>query len=177
MVGVRVSLKLEASWDFFSRRIERCPKQIVLIPFLEYQKCNFIERKKTKTNKKATRACLKVCRKSHESTWNYSTLTSYERRQVLFLHDREAIRRSSHSPVDNCALFIRHQEYISQVTSYKYRLCSHSLEQSRRQYSFFSRSAKPGCGFKQVHNNLATEVIVFLRCSYFYNYTENPNSQ
>ena len=31
MVGVRVSLKLEASWDFFPRRIEWCPKQIVLI--------------------------------------------------------------------------------------------------------------------------------------------------
>ena len=36
MVGVRVSLKLEASWDFFSSRIERLPKQIVLIHFLEY---------------------------------------------------------------------------------------------------------------------------------------------
>ena len=43
---------------------------------------------------------------------------SYERRQVLFLHDREAIRRSSHSPIDNCSLFIQHQEYKSQVTSY-----------------------------------------------------------
>ena len=36
MVGVRVRLKLEASWDFFSRRIEQRPKQIVLIHFLEY---------------------------------------------------------------------------------------------------------------------------------------------
>ena len=37
MVGVRVSLKLEAGWVFFSRRIERRPKkQIVLIHFLEY---------------------------------------------------------------------------------------------------------------------------------------------
>ena len=36
MVGVLVSLKLEASWDFFSRRIEQRPKQIVLIHFLEY---------------------------------------------------------------------------------------------------------------------------------------------
>ena len=79
-------------------------------------------------------------------------MTSYEKRLVLFLHDREAIRRSSHSPIDNCGLFIRHQEYKSQVTSYKYSLCSHSLEQSRRQYSFFSRSAKPACGFKQLHN-------------------------
>ena len=132
------------------KRIE--PKQIVLIHFLEYQKCNFIERKKTTTNKKATRACLKVCRKTRENKWNLSTLTSYERRQVLFLHDREAIRRSSQSPIYKCGLFIRHQEYKSQVTSQKYRLCSHSLEQSRRQYSFFSCSAKPACGFKQLHN-------------------------
>ena len=58
----------------------------------------------------------------------------------------------SHSPIDNCSLFIRHEEYKSQATSYKYRLCSHSLEQSRRQYSFFSRSAKPAGGFKQLHN-------------------------
>ena len=36
MVGVRVSLKLEASWDFFSRRIEQGPKQIFLIHLLEY---------------------------------------------------------------------------------------------------------------------------------------------
>ena len=36
MVGVRVSLKLEASWDSFSRTIERRPKQIVLTHFLEY---------------------------------------------------------------------------------------------------------------------------------------------
>ena len=36
MVGVRVSLKLEASWDFCSRRIEWRPKQIVLTHFLEY---------------------------------------------------------------------------------------------------------------------------------------------
>ena len=36
MVGVCVSLKLEASWDFFLRRIELHTKQIVLISFLEY---------------------------------------------------------------------------------------------------------------------------------------------
>ena len=36
MVGVRVNLKLEAGSEFFSRRIERHPKQIVLIHFLEY---------------------------------------------------------------------------------------------------------------------------------------------
>ena len=29
------------------------------------------------------------------------------------------IRQSCHSQIDNCGLFIRHQEYKSQVTSYK----------------------------------------------------------
>ena len=38
MVGVRFSLILEASWDFF---LEWRPKQIVLIHFLEYQKMQF----------------------------------------------------------------------------------------------------------------------------------------
>ena len=33
---VRVSLKLETSWEIFSRRVEWRPKQIVLIYFLEY---------------------------------------------------------------------------------------------------------------------------------------------
>ena len=37
--------------------------------------------------------------------------------------------------IDNCGLFIRHEEYKSQATSYKYRLRNHSPQQSRRQYS------------------------------------------
>ena len=36
MVGVRVSLKVEASWDFLSPRIEQRSKQIILIHFWEY---------------------------------------------------------------------------------------------------------------------------------------------
>ena len=55
----------------------------------------------------------------------------------------------SHSPVDNCSLFIQRKEYKSQGTSYKYRECSHSLQQSRRQYSFLFRSAKLAGGVKQ----------------------------
>ena len=86
----------------------------------------------------------------------------------------------SHSPIDNCSLFIRHEECKSQATNYKYRQCSHSLQQSGRQYSFFSRSAKPAGGFKQLHNKLcmsfwmAIEGIVFLHCSYFCNCSKNP---
>ena len=141
---------LELHYPMIQFLINMAPEANCFNSFLRILEMQF--HRKTKTNKKAWRACLKVCRKTHENTWSSSTLTSYERRQVLFLHDREAIRRSSHSPLDNCGLFIRHQEYKSQVTSYKYRLCSLSLEQSRRQYSFFSRSAKPACGFKQLHN-------------------------
>ena len=80
----------------------------------------------------------------------------------------------------NCSLFIRHKGYKSQATSYKYRPCSHSLQQSGRQYSF-SHSAKPSGGFKQLHNRcmsfwMATEEIVFLHCSYFCNCTKSHNS-
>ena len=98
MVGVLVGLKLEACWDFFSRRIEWRPKQIVLIHFLEYyRKCNFIGKKTNKqtnkqTNKKPTRACLKViCQvflavllcKILESRWVFKSVHRYN---VLIFH-------------------------------------------------------------------------------------------
>ena len=41
MVGVRVSLELEASWNSFSAKDRMAPKQIVLIHFLEYQQMQF----------------------------------------------------------------------------------------------------------------------------------------
>ena len=56
-------------------------------------------------------------------------------------------------------MFIRHEEYKSQATNYKYRLCSHSLQPSRRQYSVFSHSAKPAGGFKQLHNKLCSHSL------------------
>ena len=68
MVGVLVGLKLEASWDFFSRRIEWRPKQIVLIHFLEYyRKCNFIEKKNN--NNKQT---IKQTKNPQELVWKLS---------------------------------------------------------------------------------------------------------
>ena len=89
----------------------------------------------------------------------------------------------SHSPIVGCSLFIRHKEYKSQATSYKsYRLCSHSLQQSRRQYSFLS-SAKPAGGFKQLQNKLSMSfwmasegILVFLYFSFFCNCTRNPTA-
>ena len=83
MIGVRVSLKLEGSWDFFSRRIEWCPKQIVLIHFLEY-----------KTNKQNSHKSL--FESWSKNTWKYMKLKYLDqlrKRQVLFLNDREATRR------------------------------------------------------------------------------------
>ena len=57
----------------------------------------------------------------------------------------------------------------SQATSYKYRLCSHSLQQSMRHYSFFSRSAKPAGGFKQLHKRvLKGEVPVPFPSPFFF---------
>ena len=72
--------------------------------------------------------------------------------QLSLARQKHDVWTGPHSPIDNCGLFIWHEEYKSQLTSYKYRLCSYSLQQSRRQYSFFSRSAKSAGGFKQLHN-------------------------
>ena len=142
------------SWlRFFSAKDRTTPEANCFNSFLRILEMQFHRKKKDKNKQKSHKSLFERLSKN---TWKHMelkyTLTSYERRQVLFLHDREAIRRSSHSPIDNCGLFIHHQKYESQVTNYKYRLCSHSLEQSRRQYSFFSCSVKPACGFKQLHN-------------------------
>ena len=95
MVNVRVSLKLEGSWDFFSRRIERRPKQIVLIHFLEYYKCNFIERKKTKTKKKGHKSLFESLLKN---TWKYM--------ELKYLDQKE----------DKCCLFIIAKSFADWVS-------------------------------------------------------------
>ena len=56
MVGVRVSLKLETSWEFNFAKDRMAPKAN---RFLEYYKMQF-HREKKLANKKAARACLKV---------------------------------------------------------------------------------------------------------------------
>ena len=105
----------------------------------------------------------------------------------------------SHSPIDNCSMVAdnchsskRHKcvnfrlnfNYFElkmnklQVTlSYKCRLCSHSQQQSRRQYGFFSRSAKPGGGFKQLHNKLIwMSFWVSLHCFFFCDCKKNKKN-
>ena len=42
--------------------------------------------------------------------------------ELKYLDQLRKNRSVSHSPIDNRGLFIRQQEYKSQVTSYKYRL-------------------------------------------------------
>ena len=92
-----------------------------------------------------------------------------------FLLDREAIRQKITAA---CSSDIKN---ITSNQLYKYRLRSHSLQQSRRKYRFFSSSAKAADGLKQLHNNLcmsfrmATEGIVFLYCSCVCNCAKNPN--
>ena len=156
MVGVRVSLKLEASWDytFFAKdRYRTAPEANRFNSFLRILEMQFRRKKKDKNKQKSHKSLFESLSKN---TWQHMEqkvpwpVTKEE--SVVSSWSRSHIRRLCHSPIDNCGLFIRHQEYKSQVTSYKYRLCSHSLEQSRRQYSFFSRSAKKACGFKQLHN-------------------------
>ena len=115
--------------------------------FLRKQE-NAVSWGKKKTNKQ----------KSHKSLFESLLKTAWKYMELKYLDQlwkKTSVISSwlrSHLPIDNCGLFIRHEEYKSQATSYKYRLCSHSLQQSKRQYSFFSRSAKPAGGFKQLHD-------------------------
>ena len=62
MVSVRVSSKLEPSWDFFSQRIEWRPKKIVLILRI-LENAVSSEKKKKQANKKATRVFWKFVEK------------------------------------------------------------------------------------------------------------------
>ena len=162
-------------WSVYPRRIEWRPKKIVLIlRILE----NAVSSGKKETNKQKSPKSL--FESLSKNTWKYMKLKYLDQ-----LRKKTSIFSSwarSHSPIENCSLFIRHKEYKSQVTGYKYRLCSHSLQQSRRQYSFFSHSSKPVGSFKHLHNKLCmsfwmvTEGIVFLHCSYFCNCTKTSNS-
>ena len=65
---------------FFFVKDRTAPEANCSNSFLRIIEMQFHRKKKDKHKQKATRACLKVCRKTHENTWNYkSTLTSYER--------------------------------------------------------------------------------------------------
>ena len=83
---------------------------------------------------------------------------------MLFLHDCEATRRVTRGQITAACLSDRQEEeWIKKNINHKqseYRLCSHSLQQSRHQYSFFSRSAKPAGGFKQLHNITAPKIQI-----------------
>ena len=121
--------------------------------------------KKTR-KQKATRVCLKVYRKTKHMKLKY--LDQLRKKTSIV-----SLWSQSHSPMDNRSLFTRHKECKSQATSYKYRVCSHSLLQSRRQYSFFSRSAKPAGGFQQLCFSWVSEwrpkEWFSSSCSYFCN--------
>ena len=145
---------------FFSRKTERRPKKIVLIfRILE----NSISSGKQTNKQKSHKSLLESFSKN---TWKYTKLKYLD--QLRKKTSIASLWSRSHSTIDNCSLLIRNKEYKSQATSYKDRLCSHSLLQSRRQHIFLSRSEKPAGGFKQFHNKLcmsfwmATEGTVFL---------------
>ena len=70
MVGVRVSLKLEAILRFFFAKDRRAPEPNCFNSFLRILEMQFHRKKKDKNKQKATRVCLKVCRKTRENTWN-----------------------------------------------------------------------------------------------------------
>ena len=132
---------------FFSRDGMAPEENCLILRILENA---ILSEKNKQTNKKATIVFYKVYR---ENTWKYMKLKYLDR-----LQKKTSIVSSwsrSHSPIDNCSLFIRHKEYVaSNYCSYKCWLCSHSQQQSRCQYGFFSRSAKPAGAFQQLHNKL-----------------------
>ena len=137
---------------------------------------------KKKTNKKATRVCMKVYPwKTHET--KIPRPATKEDNNII-VSSWSQIQSPIDTVVTAACLSDILKECKSLATTYKYRLCSHSLQQSRHQYtySFFSRPAKPAGGFKQLLNKLcmsfwmATEWMVLLHCSYFCDGAKNPNS-
>ena len=105
IVHVLVSLRLEASWDFFSKDRMAPPKKS--FNSSSTRKCNFIEGKKKQPNKKATRVCLKVypC-KTHET--KIPPPARKEDNYCFLMIAKPLVDRYS----CNCSLFIRHFKRI-----------------------------------------------------------------
>ena len=150
MVGVRVSLKLEASWDFFFAKDRTAPEANRFNSFLRILEMQFHRKKKDKNKQKSHKSLFESLSKN---TWKHMELKYLDqlRKKTSVVSSWLRSHSPSHSLIDDCGLFIKHEEYTNHKQP-EYRLCSHSLQQSRRQYSFFSRSAKPAGGFKQLHN-------------------------
>ena len=92
----------------------------------------------------------------------------------------------SHSPIDNCSLSIRPKVNINhkQLAANTGYAATHYGNPGVSIYSFFSRSAKPVGGYKQLFNKLCINFLNGNRwngflpsCSCFCNCTKNPNSQ
>ena len=105
IVHVLVSLRLEASWDFFLRIEWHPKKKVSILQVLELMQ--FHQGKKKQPNKKATRVCLKVypC-KTHE-TKIPPPARKEDNYCFLMIAKPLADRYSC-----NCSLFIRHFKRI-----------------------------------------------------------------
>ena len=134
---VRVSLKLEANWDLFLAK-DRMAPEANHFNSSNTRKCNFIGKKETKKPQELVWKFIEKHIKIHKTKIPWPAT---KEDKWCFLWSRS--HSPSHSPIDNCSLFIRHEEDKSQATSYKYRLCSHSLL-TAIQTSVY--------GFKQLHN-------------------------
>ena len=102
------SSKLEASWDFCSRRIEWRPSKIVLI--LNRTLENAIS-SGNKINKQESHKSL--FESLSKNTWKYRKLKYLD--QIRKTTSIVSSWSRNHSPVDNCSLFIRHKEYHKQL--------------------------------------------------------------
>ena len=56
--------------EIFFAKDRTAPEANCFNSFLRILEMQFHQKKKDKNKQKATRACLKVCRKAHENTWN-----------------------------------------------------------------------------------------------------------
>ena len=62
--------KIGSLLRFFFAKDRTAPEGNRFNLFLRILEMQFHRKKKDKNKQKATRACLKVCRKTHENTWN-----------------------------------------------------------------------------------------------------------
>ena len=97
MVDVRVSLKLEASWDFFFAKDRTAPEAYRFYSFLRILEMQFDSKKKDKNKKKSHKSLFESLSKN---TWKYMEL------KYLDLEKKTGVVSSwsrSHSPIESLA--------------------------------------------------------------------------
>ena len=98
MVGVRVSLKLEASWDFFFAKDRTAPEANRFNSFLRILEMQFQRKKKDKNKQKSHKSLFESLSKN---TWKHMELKYLDQ-----LRKKTSVVSSwsrSHSPIESLA--------------------------------------------------------------------------